>query len=56
MALTRDFKEMVQARALRDPAFHQGLLEEGVECLLTGDVATGTILLRDYVNAVRAVR
>ncbi len=51
MALTRDFKETVQARAQRDPAFREGLLQEGVECLLSGDVDTGKVLLRDYVNA-----
>ncbi len=51
MALTRDFKETVLARARRDPAFREGLLKEGVECLLSGDVDTGKALLRDYVNA-----
>ena len=51
MALTRDFKETVQARAKRDPAFRKGLLKEGVECLLAGDVDTGKIVLRDYINA-----
>ena len=51
MGLTRDFKETVQARARRDPAFREGLLNEGVECLLAGDVDTGNILLRDYINA-----
>ena len=51
MALTRDFKETVQARARRDPAFREGLLQEGVECLLSGDVETGKIVLRDYINA-----
>ena len=51
MALTRDFKETVQARAQRDPAFREGLLKEGVECLLSGDIDTGKVLLRDYVNA-----
>jgi hypothetical protein len=51
MALTRDFKETVQARAQRDPAFREGLLKEGVECLLSGDVDTGKIVLRDYINA-----
>ena len=51
MPLTRDFKETVQARAERDPAFREGLLEEGVECLLAGDVDTGKIVLRDYINA-----
>lgn len=51
MALTRDFKETVQARARRDPAFREGLLKEGIECLLSGDVDTGKVVLRDYVNA-----
>ena len=51
MALTRDFKETVQARARRDPAFREGLLREGVECLLAGDVDAGKIVLRDYINA-----
>jgi DNA-binding phage protein len=51
MPLTRDFKETVQARALRDPEFRMGLLQEGIECLLAGDLETGKILLRDYVNA-----
>ena len=51
MALTRDFKETVQARARRDPAFREGLLKEGVECLLAGDIDTGKVVLRDYINA-----
>ena len=51
MALTRDFKETVQARAQRDPAFRDGLLKEGVECLLAGDIDTGKVVLRDYINA-----
>ena len=51
MPLTRDFKETVQARAERDPAFREGLLKEGVECLLAGDVDAGKIILRDYINA-----
>ena len=51
MPLTRDFKETVQARAEHDPAFREELLKQGVECLLAGDVDTGKILLRDYINA-----
>ena len=51
MALTRDFKETVLARAKRDQAFREGLLKEGVECLLSGDVETGKVVLRDYINA-----
>ena len=49
--LTRAFKETVQFRAQRDPAFREGLLKEGVECLLAGDVDAGKIVLRDYINA-----
>ena len=51
MPLTRDFKETVQARAERDQAFREGLLKEGVERLLAGDVDAGKIVLRDYINA-----
>ena len=51
MALTRDFKETIQARVERDPAFREELLKEGVECLLAGDMETGKAVLRDYINA-----
>lgn len=51
MALTRSFKETVQARARRDPEFRVGLLEEAIEALLRGEVDVGKILLRDYINA-----
>ncbi len=51
MALTRDFKETIQARAERDPAFREELLKEGIECLLSGDLDTGKAVLRDYINA-----
>ncbi len=51
MALTRDFRETVQARAKRDPAFRTGLLREAIESLLSGEVTLGKELLRDYINA-----
>lgn len=51
MALTRDFKETVKARADRDPEFRQALAKEALECLLNGDVEVGQALLRNYVNA-----
>jgi len=51
MALTRDFKDTVRARVLRDPAFRKELLREGVESFLSGDVETGKSILRDYINA-----
>ncbi len=51
MALTRDFKQTIQARARRDPAFRKELLREGVESFITGDVETGKTVLRDYIHA-----
>lgn len=51
MALTRDFRETVQARVRRDPAFRKGLLQDAAESLLGGEVALGKELLRDYINA-----
>jgi len=51
MALTRDFKQTIQARVRRDPAFRKALLREGVERFLSGDVETGKSVLRDYINA-----
>ena len=51
MALTRSFKETVQARATKDAAFRAALLTEGVEAFLSGDVETGKAVLRDYINA-----
>jgi len=41
MALTKDFKDTMWARAQRNPAFRKALLQEGVECLLAGDIDTG---------------
>jgi len=51
MPLTRDFKETIQARIKKDPAFRTELLREGVECFLSGDLETGKTVLRDYINA-----
>ncbi len=51
MALTKDFKETIQARAENDSVFRKALLKEGVDCLLAGDVDTGKAVLRDYINA-----
>jgi hypothetical protein len=51
MPLTRDFKQTIQARIARDPAFGRELLREGVECLLAGELDTGKSILRDYINA-----
>ena len=51
MALTRDFKKLVQARAVKDRAFREGLFVEAIEAFTEGDLETAKGLLRDYINA-----
>lgn len=51
MALTRDFKETMKARADADPAFRAALLSDAVELLLSGDLDTGKAVLRSFINA-----
>jgi hypothetical protein len=51
MTVTRDFKELVQKRVSRDPAFADALLREGIDTMLSGDVDTGKVILRDYIKA-----
>jgi DNA-binding phage protein len=51
MALTRSFKETVQARVLADRAFREALLREAIDSMLAGDVDTGKAILRDYIKA-----
>src|SRR5579863_4065506 len=51
MALTRDFRQTVQADIRRDPVFRRGILSEALESLLSGEVALAKELLRDYINA-----
>jgi DNA-binding phage protein len=51
MSLTRDFKETIRSRVERDPKFRKELLREGIESMLTGDIATAKTILRDYINA-----
>lgn len=51
MPLTRDFKITIKARAERDPAFRLAMLTEAMELLLAGDMPTGKVILRDYINA-----
>jgi hypothetical protein len=49
--LTRRFKDLVQRRVARDPAFRVALLREGIDTMLAGDVDTGKAILRDYIKA-----
>ena len=51
MALTRDFKETIRARAQRDPKFRLALIEEAVESLIDGDLDGGRSILSNYINA-----
>lgn len=51
MGLTRNFKETIRARVSRDPKFRKELLREGVESMISGDIATAKTILRDYINA-----
>jgi DNA-binding phage protein len=51
MALTRDFKDTVAARARRDPRFREALFTEAINAYLGGDLSTGKAILRDLVNA-----
>lgn len=51
MTLTCDVKKVIQARVQRDPAFREELMKEGIGCMLAGDVDTGKVVLRDYIDA-----
>jgi len=51
MALTRDFKETIAARARRDARFRQALFTEAINAYLAGDATVGKAVLRDLVNA-----
>ena len=51
MALTRDFRETIQARAAKDPRFCAALFTEAMDAYLAGDIAAGKAVLRDLVNA-----
>lgn len=51
MALTRDFKQTVAARAAADPAFARALLDEALTLFLNGEPDTAKLILRDLVNA-----
>ncbi len=51
MALTREFKETVAARAQRDPRFREALFTEAINAYLAGETGVGKAVLRDLVNA-----
>jgi DNA-binding phage protein len=51
LALTRDFKKTVVARAARDPDFAKALLDEAATLFLNDEPETARVILRDLVNA-----
>jgi hypothetical protein len=53
MALTKEFKETVKARAECDPAFRAALLMEAIDLLRTADLEVGQAILRDYLDAIK---
>jgi DNA-binding phage protein len=51
MALTRNYKETINARVRQDSAFAQALLDEAVSLFLNGDPEVARLVLRELVNA-----
>jgi len=51
MTLTRDFKQTVNERVERDPAFAKALLDEAATLFLSGEPDAARLILRDLVNA-----
>lgn len=52
MAITRDFKETINARIQREPEFAKALLDEAASLFLNGEPETARLILRDLVNAI----
>lgn len=51
MARTKSFKSLIERHVKRDSKFAQALLVEGIDAMLSGDLDTGKIILRDYIKA-----
>jgi len=51
MALTKNFRETIHARAKRDASYREAMLTEAIDSLLSGEVEAGKAILRDYINA-----
>ena len=51
MARTKAFTDLVQQHVKGDKQFAEALLREGIDAMLSGDIETGKIILRDYIKA-----
>lgn len=50
MARTRRFSETVKEDLQRSAEFRRALLSETLACMASGDLDTGKIVLREYIN------
>jgi DNA-binding phage protein len=50
MVTTRKFSDTVKADLQRNSDFRRALLSEAVACMVSGDIETGKVTLREYVN------
>ena len=50
MSNTRPFSELVQEDLERSAEFRRALLSEALAVMATGDIETGKIVLREYIN------
>lgn len=51
MSTTRDYKDTINERVEKDPAFTAALLDEAVTLFLNGEPDVARLVLRDLVNA-----
>ncbi len=51
VALTKNFRVLVQKRMAAEPAFGKALFRESVDAMLASDVDTCKAILRDYIKA-----
>ena len=50
MPLTRSFSDTIKADLHRSAGFRREFFSGAVECLITGDIDTGKVALREYIN------
>ncbi|MBA2680559.1 MAG: transcriptional regulator [Ktedonobacteraceae bacterium] len=50
MTNTRKFSESIQVNLQNSAEYRRELLSEAVACMVSGDLDTGKIVLREYVN------
>ena len=51
MSITRDYKETINERINKNPAFTAALLDEAITLFLNGKPGVARLVLRDLVNA-----